>query len=163
EGKVRDLLPAERDRESHPVVERGVDHFVSRQPALRVRDRHVTYLATPALDEGHRERVGSTASDLAARRPFRQRDQLFLDEGCRPLDLEPANVGACEDIAGVPGRDGNLREAVDAGRELVTNIPVDPTGASDEAYQSELLAALGGKRPRVFEPRLNGRLVPQET
>src|SRR5262249_2546536 len=149
EREVRDLLSAQRDRESHPVVKRGIDHLVARQAPARIGDRDVTHLAAPPLDEGHGDRLGRERPGIAARPPLRQRHELLPDERGRALDLKPTDVGACEDVSGVPRRDRHLREPVDARGELVANVALNPAGSGDRTHEGELVTDRARQRPRV--------------
>ena len=53
EGKVRDLLIAQRHSQAHPIVKRGIDDLIERKAALGIRPRDMTDFATPTLDQRH--------------------------------------------------------------------------------------------------------------
>ena len=54
--------------------------------------------------------------------------ELLADERHGPLDLQPAHVGAGEDVARRPGRDRDLGEAEDAGGEIVADVALEAAG-----------------------------------
>src|SRR5213593_923914 len=62
ERKVRDLLPAERDREAHPVVEGRIHDLVARQAPATVGHGHVTDLSAPSFDEPDHQPVRPSAA-----------------------------------------------------------------------------------------------------
>src|SRR5881396_2486383 len=70
ERKVGDLLPAERDREAHPVVEGRIHDLVARQAPATVGHGHVTDLSAPSLDEPDHQPVRPSGPERGARRPI---------------------------------------------------------------------------------------------
>ncbi len=137
-GKSEICWSAQRQRQADPVVERRVDDLVAGEAALGVRQRDVADLAAPAFDERDREVVGLAAARRRARTgPSGSAWSCSWMNADRPLDLEPAHVGAGEDVAGRPGRDGDLGEAEDAGREIVPDVALDAAGAGRRADQAQ--------------------------
>ncbi len=55
EGKVRNLLVAQRDRESEPVVKGRIHHLIGSEPARSIGQRNVANLSPPALDQRNRQ------------------------------------------------------------------------------------------------------------
>ena len=53
--EVRDLLISQRQRQTHPVVEGGIDDLVAGETPLAIRQCNMADLAAPALDEADDE------------------------------------------------------------------------------------------------------------
>src|SRR5262245_17952526 len=94
-------------------------------------------LSSPPLDQRDGQRVGGERLQIDQCRPGGKRRQLFSYECRGPLDLEPANVRASEDVAGVPAGKRDLREAEDAGRELVADVLLQAARAGDGPDEPE--------------------------
>ena len=129
EGEVGDLLAAEGVGEGGPVVEGGVDDFVAADVALGIGKGDVGDFAAPAFDEGDDEVVGFEGAEGGDGVSAGEGFGLFADELDGVLDFEPADVGAGEDVAGVPRGEGDLREAVDAGGVGEADVLGDAGGA----------------------------------
>src|SRR3990172_6122072 len=50
-GKIRDLLPAQRQGEPAPVMERGIDYLVQGETARFIGESRVTDFSAPAFDQ----------------------------------------------------------------------------------------------------------------
>ena len=94
--------------------------------------------------------------------PFRQSPELLLDESGGTPDLELADERSGEDVAGAAGGDRDVGEAVDAGGEVVANIPVDAAGSRRRPDQGQRFGDWPRDLSRVLEPRLDRQRVPQE-
>ena len=57
QGKIRNLLVAERAGQAEPVVERWIDDLIKSEPASFIGCRHMTDLPSPPLGQGDGQSV----------------------------------------------------------------------------------------------------------
>ena len=72
EREIGDLLVSQGHRQPGPVVERGVDDLVAREPALAVGQGHVADLAAPAFHERNHQVIGLQRPRLTSARTARR-------------------------------------------------------------------------------------------
>src|ERR1019366_1662864 len=120
--EIRDLLIPQGQRQSVPVVEGRVHDFVASEAAFTVRERNMTDLAAPALNEADGKVVGLESQDVRPNRAIGEFVELTADERHRSLDFQPAHVGTGEDVAGLPGGDGDLSKTINARREVLPRV-----------------------------------------
>src|SRR5262245_16164416 len=79
QGEIRDLLLAQRERESEPVVEGRIDRLVATETPARIGEDHVTDLAAPALDKRDHCVLRTRALHGHEGRPARELGKLLAD------------------------------------------------------------------------------------
>src|SRR5260221_7446439 len=80
QGKVGNLLVAECQCQSVPVVEGRVDDLIASKSALVVRPRHMADLASPAFDKTDDQMVGLRGLHIRPDWPVRKFLQLAANE-----------------------------------------------------------------------------------
>ena len=137
--------------EGGPIVERRIDHLVSRESALRIGDGRVADLAAPTFDEGDRQAVGSEGPDGRRDLSRGDRREQVLDESDGLLYLEPPDEGPREDVARVVGRDGNLGEAEHPRGLIESNVADQARAAGRGTDDAQLHRDVAGKRQKLRE------------
>ena len=129
----------------------------------RVREGDMADLAPPAFDQRHGDRVRPQRARRAVH--GRARGQPFdglQDERRGALDLQPADVRAGRHVSGVPGREGQLRDPVDAEGEAAAHVPHDSARPGRRSHQPQLQGILPFHPPRIFEACHGRGRVPEE-
>src|SRR5438046_648080 len=116
--EVRNLLVAERQRQTAPIVKGRIHDLVPGKLPVGVRQGYLADLSAPAFDEGHGDVLRLQRPNVAANGSAGECLQLAADKGNRPLDLQPPYEGPGEDVARRPRGNRNLSKPENAGREI---------------------------------------------
>jgi hypothetical protein len=78
------------------------------------------------------------------------------------LNFEPADISPAEDIARMPGGNGDMREPVNAAAVIKTNILLDSARTGSRPYQAKIMAYLRCDDSGVLKAIQNQRLMPEK-
>src|SRR4029077_2882765 len=120
-----------------------------------------TDFAAPAFDERDRQMIGPELPRLDPHRALRELVELGAEKVDRALDLQPADVGAGEDVARGPGGDGDVSETVVAGGMGLAHVALQTAGPARDAHEAELPSDAVVDTPGVLKPRHHGGRVPE--
>src|SRR5947209_6404798 len=103
-------------------MEGWINNFVAAEPPGRVRQRKMTNFPTPAFDECHGQRVGSSGPKLTAQLALRRAGELFPEIFTGALDFQGPDAGAGKDIAAGPDCYWRLGEPMPARGMIVAHV-----------------------------------------
>ena len=163
--EVGDLLVSQRHRQA-----RSSCGTTGRRPCSAAKrpcgigQADVADLAAPALDERDDQMLGLQAA--RRRRESARREApgaARTTNAHRPLDLQPADVGAGEDVAGRPGRDRNVERSgrCPAGKSWRTSRST-PQARAARPTRPRASAVSRETAPVLLEPRLDRGGVPEQ-